>query len=79
MVSEKTIGRRKSAEPRYGEQRATMQPFVSIIVPVKNEERRLPALLAALRALDYPRDRYEIIVADNGSSDSTRAVITDCP
>ncbi len=52
-----------------------MEPFVSIIVPVKNEERRLPKLLAVLRALDYPQDRYEIIVADNGSTDRTVEVV----
>jgi glycosyltransferase involved in cell wall biosynthesis len=51
-----------------------MYPFVSIIVPIKNEERRLPQLLSALEALDYPRDRFEIIVADNGSTDRTVAI-----
>lgn len=48
-----------------------MEPFVSIIVPVKNEELRLSKLLEVLCALEYPRDRYEVIVADNGSSDRT--------
>jgi cellulose synthase/poly-beta-1,6-N-acetylglucosamine synthase-like glycosyltransferase len=52
-----------------------MEPFVSIIVPVKNEEHRLPTLLAVLCGLDYPRDRYEIIVADNGSTDRTVEVV----
>lgn len=51
-----------------------MEPFVSIIVPVKNEEQRLQRLLEVLSSLDYPRERYEIIVADNGSSDATEAV-----
>jgi glycosyltransferase involved in cell wall biosynthesis len=48
-----------------------MDPFVSIIVPIKNEEERISTLLGALVSLDYPRDRYEIIVADNGSTDRT--------
>lgn len=51
-----------------------MEPFISIIVPVKNEEQRLPRLLKVLSSLDYPRERYEIIVADNGSTDATEAV-----
>lgn len=61
-------------ESRCQEACPEMEPFVSIIVPVKNEERRLPRLLEALQSLDYPRDRYEIIVADNGSSDETPVI-----
>jgi cellulose synthase/poly-beta-1,6-N-acetylglucosamine synthase-like glycosyltransferase len=48
-----------------------MIPFVSIVVPVRNEAERLPGLISALEGLDYPQDRYEIIIADNGSSDAT--------
>jgi glycosyltransferase involved in cell wall biosynthesis len=46
--------------------------MVSIIVPTFNEEAYLPRLLASIRAQDY-RDR-EVIVADNGSRDRTRAI-----
>ena len=56
-----------------------MEPFVSIIVPVKNEAQRLPRLLATLVALDYPPDRYEIILADNGSSDETETIARQTP
>lgn len=48
-----------------------MLPFVSIIVPVKNEAERLPSLIGALRSLRYPADRFEIIIVDNGSTDGT--------
>ena len=54
-----------------------MIPFVSIVVPMKNEAKRLPSLISALEGLDYPRDRYEIIVADNGSSDATPPSLGD--
>jgi glycosyltransferase involved in cell wall biosynthesis len=47
----------------------TSLPFASIIVPMKNEERYLEACLASLIGQDYPRDRYEIIVVDDGSTD----------
>jgi len=56
-----------------------MIPFVSIVVPVKNEAERLPSLVALLEGLDYPRDRYEIIIADNGSSDGTPAIARRSP
>ena len=49
---------------------------VSVIVPAYNAERCLPDCLAALVSQDYPRDRYEIIVVDDGSTDGTLRVAT---
>ncbi len=46
-------------------------PFVSIIVPVKNEEKVVGRLLRALLNLRYPLDKMEIIVVNDGSSDKT--------
>lgn len=50
------------------------KPFVSVIVPVFNGEATLAACLESLAAQDYPRDRYEILVVDNNSTDRTAAV-----
>jgi glycosyltransferase involved in cell wall biosynthesis len=47
------------------------RPRFSIIVPAHNEERYLGATLQAVAGLDYPHDRYEAIVVENGSSDRT--------
>ncbi len=44
-----------------------MEPFCSIIIPTRNRPQQLSACLAALARLDYPRDRFEIIVVDDGS------------
>lgn len=49
-------------------------PFVSIIIPVKNEGQILRQCLQSLAKLDYPRDRMEIIIADAQSTDDTVAV-----
>jgi glycosyltransferase involved in cell wall biosynthesis len=46
--------------------------MVSIIIPTFNEEAYLPRLITSITAQDY-RD-WEIIVADNGSRDRTRAI-----
>lgn len=46
-------------------------PFVSIVMPAFNEEKYISEALQAVCCLDYPRDRYEIIVVDNGSKDDT--------
>lgn len=43
-------------------------PFVSVIVPAFNDAEHVGGCLAALRAQSYPADRFEIIVADNGST-----------
>ncbi len=43
------------------------QPYVSIVVPTFNRPRQLANCLAALARLDYPRDRFEVIVVDDGS------------
>ncbi len=49
-------------------------PLISIVMPAYNEERHLPAALTALAALDYPRDRFEVVLVDNGSTDRTVVV-----
>jgi len=49
-----------------------MTPSVSVIVPVRNAAGDLPRLLAALTALDWPGDRLQILIVDNGSTDGSR-------
>jgi len=46
-------------------------PFISIIVPVKDEERVIGRLLDALLRLDYPKEKSEIIIVEDGSKDKT--------
>lgn len=46
-------------------------PLIAIVIPTLNEERFLPRCLAALHRLDYPADRYFVLVVDNHSSDRT--------
>lgn len=53
-----------------------MKPRFSIIVPAYNEVRLLPRLIESIKiaAIRYDREEVEIIVADNLSTDETRAV-----
>lgn len=46
-------------------------PTVSIIVPVKDEEKVIDRLLKALLRLDYPAEKREIIIVEDGSVDGT--------
>lgn len=51
-------------------------PLVSILVPARNEEKHLPALLESLAKLDYPEHKIQILLADDQSSDSTLEIIS---
>lgn len=50
-------------------------PFVSILVPAHNEAVVLEKTVMALLALDYPQDRYEVIIINDNSSDQSAAVL----
>lgn len=50
-------------------------PAVSVIVPIYNGEADLPGLLAGLQGQDYPRDRVDYWLVDNGSRDRTPAIL----
>jgi glycosyltransferase involved in cell wall biosynthesis len=47
---------------------------VSIIIPALNEEASLPQLLASIGAQDFPRNEFEVILADAHSTDRTREI-----
>jgi cellulose synthase/poly-beta-1,6-N-acetylglucosamine synthase-like glycosyltransferase len=47
---------------------------ISVIVPVRNEQKNIQKLLNQLAAQDYPKERYEIIVVDDHSSDQTASM-----
>src|SRR5580704_15468694 len=48
-------------------------PQVTAIVAAYNEQQVIAARIANLRALDYPAERLEVIIACDGSTDSTAA------
>lgn len=49
-------------------------PFVTIIVPAYNEEKTLKKTVESLAALDYPKDKYEVLIVDDGSKDKTYSI-----
>jgi glucosyl-dolichyl phosphate glucuronosyltransferase len=50
-------------------------PTFSVIVATRNRRALLEQTLQALAAQDWPRDRIEILIVDNGSTDDTRSVV----
>ncbi len=50
-------------------------PFVSIIIPCRNEERFLGRCLDSIIANEYPKDKLEILVIEGISKDRTRNIV----
>src|SRR6266487_5903070 len=52
-------------------------PFVSVIIPVYNEELVIERRVNNIFESSYPKDRLEIIIVDSGSKDKTRTIIEE--
>lgn len=50
-------------------------PSVSIVIPARNEEENIATSLGTLLTQDYPKDKLEIIVVDDFSTDNTRIIV----
>jgi cellulose synthase/poly-beta-1,6-N-acetylglucosamine synthase-like glycosyltransferase len=58
-------------DQKSGNDAAAGLPTVSLIIPAYDEEEVIVAKVANALALDYPRERLQVIVASDGSSDAT--------
>lgn len=52
-------------------------PFISILIPCRNEEQYIAGCLESIAACDYEKDRMEVLVIDGMSSDRTRAIVAE--
>jgi cellulose synthase/poly-beta-1,6-N-acetylglucosamine synthase-like glycosyltransferase len=59
---------RKKTYPDY-------EPDVSIVIPAYNEEKNIAECLNSIFNLDYPSRKMEVIVVDDGSTDSTPKIL----
>jgi len=50
-------------------------PFITVCIPVRNEERFIKSTIDEIHSQDYSQDRYEIIIADGESSDGTGEIV----
>jgi len=55
---------------------AVVLPRISVVIPVRNEEKHIAGVLRAFREQDYPADLFEIVVADGMSTDRTADIVT---
>lgn len=49
-------------------------PYVSVIIPVYNEEKRLFDCLKSIVDQNYPKDKIEILIIDDNSTDNTKII-----
>jgi glycosyltransferase involved in cell wall biosynthesis len=54
-------------------------PVMSVVVITYNDGSGLPPVLESLMAQSYPKNRYEVIVVDDGSTDDTATIISRYP
>ena len=48
---------------------------ITIIVPFRNEEKQLPCLIASLKNINYPKEKFEVILVDDHSQDNSCEVV----
>jgi glycosyltransferase involved in cell wall biosynthesis len=56
-----------------------MYPFISILVPTKNVAPYIDQVLRSLTDINYPNDRFEIIILDGFSTDGTLEIVKKYP
>ena len=57
--------------PEFQSQNLISEPFISVIIPVRNEEDNLRLLVDSLIQQTYPPVRFEIIIVDDHSTDNS--------
>lgn len=50
-------------------------PAVSILIAARNEEHTIVRCLQALEKLDYPREKLDILIGDDASTDNTYRMV----
>lgn len=61
--------------PSLENEERNARPYVSVIMPIRNEGSFIQRSLGAVLEQDYPSDRYEVIVSDGMSTDNTRQLV----
>ena len=63
--------------PRTVQSSTAFEPTVTICMAVYNGERFIASKLESLQALDYPKDKLEILVCSDGSTDGTERIVRE--
>ena len=50
-------------------------PFISLLIAARNEEDKIEDCLKSIASLNYPADRFEVLVGNDSSNDQTQLII----
>ena len=59
----------------YKHEELTISPPVSIVISAYNEAKSIAAKLDNILSMDYPQDCLEVVIASDGSTDGTDAIV----
>jgi biofilm PGA synthesis N-glycosyltransferase PgaC len=65
--------------PEYFPDSSTPTTKISIIIPARNEQEHIQALLQSINQLSYPKELLEVIVVDDNSTDNTASIVEKLP
>ncbi len=72
-----TVLRNFKKKPTLNATSSNYEPTVTILIPAHNEERVIGKLLKAMAELSYPKNKLEVVVINDASSDRTGQIIDD--
>ena len=61
----------KKEPPPSGSNETAYEPMVSVMIPARNEEHVIERILQRMTELTYPKEKFELIVIDDASTDRT--------
>lgn len=56
---------------------ASEKPFISILIAARNEEHNIIRCLSAIQQLNYPPEKVEVLIGDDGSTDATAQLVQE--
>jgi cellulose synthase/poly-beta-1,6-N-acetylglucosamine synthase-like glycosyltransferase len=68
----------KNPKPKTVTAHAPFEPTVTILVPAHNEEHVIGKVIQQMSQLTYPKNKLEIIIIDDASTDETGQIADEC-
>lgn len=65
--------------PKRSSKKSEIIPKITVLIPAYNEEKNIADKIKNTFSLDYPRNKIEIVVVDNGSFDKTHEIAGQFP